>query len=224
MLTGWWRSRHTGPGAEPSRGEVPGRAPPGRIGRAGVQEMRLQPGRPNGIQTRGFVHEDPGVGPGDRPGLQGSQGQRQRRGQGLGLADQRPGALFTDGQDTGELGNHHHLLDRTVMRGQRRRRQGPGRRHIVRGQPNLQRREPGLQPRHLREPVQAGIRQIPQRIIDRVRIRPCIPGQIGVPGRISGPQCVGARRIIESCRGTAKLAPKSRGSTNSTQVTSTQMT
>ena len=65
-------------GAEPARDEVPGRAPAGRVRRAGVQEVRLQRRRPGRIQAGGFVHHDPGVLPRERPGLQGLQGQRQR--------------------------------------------------------------------------------------------------------------------------------------------------
>ena len=151
-------------GPEPGRNEVPGRAAAGGVGCVGVQEVRLQPGRPGRIQAGGFVDEDPGVGPGDRPGPQRGQGQRQRRRQCLGVGQEGCGGAFADGQDTGDLGGHGHLLCRLFLRGRRRRRQEPGRPGVVGGQLNLQRGGPGLQPGELGEPVQAPVRQIPQRI------------------------------------------------------------
>ena len=57
-----------------------------------------------------------------------------------------------------------HLLCRLFLRGRRRRHQEPGRPGVIGGQLNLQRGGPGLQPGHLGEPVQATVRQIPQRI------------------------------------------------------------
>ncbi len=79
-----------GLGPEPGGHEFPGRAAAGRVRRVRVQEVRLQPGRPGRVQGAGFVEEDPGVGPGDRPGLQRGQGQRQRRGQGPGARPAGP--------------------------------------------------------------------------------------------------------------------------------------
>ena len=153
-----------GLGPEPGRHELPGGAAAGRVGCVGVQEVRLQPGRPGPVQGGGFVHQDPGVLPGDRPGTQRGQGPRQRRRQGPGFGQQGPGGAFADGQDTRDLGHHRHLLDGAVPRGRRRRGQEPGRLRVVRGQLDLQRRGPGLQPGHLGEPVQTLIGQTPQRI------------------------------------------------------------
>ncbi len=153
-----------GLGPEPGRNELPGRAAAGRVRRFGVQEVRLEPGRPGRIQAAGFVHEDPGVGPGDRPGLKGGQGQRQRRRQGPGFGEEGRGGAFADGQDTGDLGHQCHLLDGAVPRGRRRRRQEPGCLRVVGGQPHPQRGRPGLHPGDLGEPVQATVRQPPQRI------------------------------------------------------------
>ena len=165
MLTGWWRSRQARALARNRDGtRSPAGHPRAGFGCGRVQEVRLERGRPGRIQAGGFVHDDPGVLPGDRPGLQRRQGQRQRRRQGLGVGQERPGGAFADGQDTGDLGHHGHLLGGAVLRGRRRRRQGPGRLRVVGGQPHLQRRGPGLQPGDLGQPVQATVRQLPQRI------------------------------------------------------------
>ena len=151
-------------GPEPGRNEVPGRAAAGRVRRVRVQEVRLQPGRPGRIQGAGFVDEDPGVGPGDRPGPQGGQGQRQRRGQGPGFGQQGPGGAFADGQGAGDLGDHGHRLRRAVVRGRGRCRQRRGGLHVLGGQGYFQRGGPGLQPGDLGQPVQGSIRPLPQRI------------------------------------------------------------
>ncbi|MET1065763.1 MAG: hypothetical protein ABWX85_12440, partial [Arthrobacter sp.] len=50
------------------------------------------------------------------------------------------------------------------LRGRRRRRQGPGRLHVPRGQPHLPRRVPRLLPGDLGQTLQASIRPVPQRI------------------------------------------------------------
>ena len=191
-----------GLGPEPGRNEVPGRAAAGGVGRVGVQEVRLQPGRPGRIQAGGFLDEDPGVLPGDRPGPQRRQGQRQRRRQCPGVGQQGPGGAFADGQDTGDLGHQGHLLCRLFLRGRRRRRQEPGRPGVIGGQLNLQRGGPGLQPGHLGEPVQATVRQIPQRI--------SIPQGIGA-GRI------GAGRIGAVSAGAGDGSQRSRGRGNGRQ-------
>ena len=165
MLTGWWRSRQARALARNRDGtRSPAGQPRAGLGCVGVQEVRLQPGRPGRIQAGGFVDEDPGVLPGDRPGLQRGQGQRQPRCQYPGVGQEGCGGAFADGQDTGDLGDQGHLLCRLFLRGRRRRHQEPGRPGVVGGQLNLQRGGPGLQPGHLGEPVQATVRQIPQRI------------------------------------------------------------
>ena len=152
---------------EPARHKVPGPAPPGRIRDIGVQEMRLQPRRPGRIKTGGFIDHDPGVLPGNRPRLQSLQGQRQRRRQHLSVGQEGGGGPFTDRQDTRDLGDHSHLLRGAFLRRRHRRSQRPGNLRVLRGQPDLHRRGPGLQPRHFGHPVQAGIRQLPQQISTR---------------------------------------------------------
>ena len=151
-------------GPEPGRNEVPGPAPAGRDGRGGVQEVRLQRGRPGPVQAGGFLDDDPGVLPGDRPGLQGRQGQRQPGRQGQGIGQQGCGGPFADGQDAGDLGDQRHFLGGAFLRVCRRRCQGPGGPRVVGDQLRLQRGGPSLQPGDLGEPVQAVIRPTRQRI------------------------------------------------------------
>ncbi len=151
--------------AEPVRDEVPGRAAPGRVGRVGVQEVRLQRRRPGRVQVDGFIHHGPGVRPGDRPGLQSLQGQRQTVRQGQAVTQKRPGGPRSHRQDTGDLSSHRHLLALCVLQGDRRCGQGVGGPHIGRGHQHLQRSKPRLPPGHAGQAVQALIRQNPQRII-----------------------------------------------------------
>ncbi len=119
MPAGWWRSRQVRALARNRDGTAPrpGSRGPGSVLRG--PGSAFQPGRPGRIQAAGFVHDDPGVGPGDRPGLKGGQGQRQRRRQGLGFGEEGRGGAFADGQDTGDLGHQGDLLDGAVPRGRR---------------------------------------------------------------------------------------------------------
>ena len=165
MLTGWWRSRHARALARNRDGtSSPAGQPRAGLAASGSRKCASSPAAPAGSREAGFVDEDPGVLPGDRPGPQRRQGQRQPRCQYPGVGQQGCGGAFADGQDTGDLGDHGHLLCRLFLRGRRRRRQEPGRLRVVGGQLDLQRRGPGLQPGDLGEPVQATVRQIPQRI------------------------------------------------------------
>ena len=171
MLTGWWRSRQARALARNRDGtRSPAGQPRAGFGASGSRKCASSAGRPGRIQAGGFVDDDPGVGPGDRPGPQRGQGQRQPRCQRLGVGQEGCGGAFADGQDTGDLGHQGQLLGGAVLRGRRRRRQEPGRPGVIGGQLNLQRGRPGLQPGHLGEPVQATVRQIPQRISITQRI------------------------------------------------------
>ncbi len=117
MLARWWRSARCGPwpGTGRERGPRPGSRGPGPARPGPGSAPPARPPRPD--PGAGFVDEDPGVGPGDRPGLQRGQGQRQRRGQGPGVGQEGPGGAFADGQDTGDLGDHGHRLHGAVVRG-----------------------------------------------------------------------------------------------------------
>ena len=166
MLSGWWRSRHVRTFERNRYGtRSPAGQPAGRVRCVGVQEVRLQRRRPGRIQVRGFIHHDPGVGPGDRPGLQRLQGQRQTVRQGQTVTQERPGGPRSHRQDTGDLSGHRHLLALGVLQGDRRCGHGVGGPHIGRCHQHLQRRKPRLHPGHVGQAVQALIRQIPQRII-----------------------------------------------------------
>ena len=182
MLTGWWRSRQVRALARKRAGtRSPAGHPRAGLGASGSRKCASSAGRPGRVQAGGFVDDDPGVLPGDRPGLQGVQGQRQRRCQGLAFGQEGAGGSFADGQDTGDLGDQRHFLDGVFLRGRRRGCQGPGRRRVVGGQPHLQRRGPGLEPGDAGERVQAAVRQNPQRIsvtqrVGAGRLRPVGPG------------------------------------------------
>ena len=193
-----------GLGPEPGRHEVPGRAPAGGVRGVRVQEVPLQPGRPGGVQAGGFIDDDPGVLPGDRPGLQRRQGQRQARGQRLALGQQGAGGAFADGQDTGDLGDQGHLPGGVFLRGRRRRRQRPGRPRVVGGQPHLQRSDRGFHPGDPGEPVQARIRQIPQRISTLSRL---VSGSGSAPVRDSA----GRIRAVRPCAGGGQKHSNGRG-------------
>ena len=171
MLAGWWRSRQARALARNRDGtSSPAGQPRAGFGASGSRKCASSAAAPAAIQAAGFVHDDPGVLPGDRPGLQGGQGQRQRRRQGPGFGEEGRGGAFADGQDTGDLGHQGHLLGGAVLRGRRRRRQEPGCLRVVGGQPHPQRGGPGLQPGDLGEPVQATVRQPPQRIAVSQRV------------------------------------------------------
>ncbi|MCY1228177.1 hypothetical protein D9M72_404760 [compost metagenome] len=107
-------------GPEPGRHEVPGRTAAGGVWRVGVQEVRFQCSCTVRIQAGGFVDDDPGMLPGDRPGLKRCQGQRQRRGQRLAFVQEGSGGTFADGQDAGDLGHQRHLLGGAFARGSSR--------------------------------------------------------------------------------------------------------
>ena len=203
MLTGWWRSRQARALARNRDGtRSPAGQPRAGLGASGSRKCASSAGRPGRIQAGGFLDEDPGVLPGDRPGPQRRQGQRQRRRQCPGVGQEGCGGAFADGQDTGDLGHQGHLLCRLFLRGRRRRRQEPGRPGVIGGQLNLQRGGPGLQPGELGEPVQATVRQIPQRI--------SIPQGIGA-GRI------GAGRIGAVSAGAGDGSQRSSGRGNGRQ-------
>ncbi|BAS17843.1 hypothetical protein AHiyo8_61460 [Arthrobacter sp. Hiyo8] len=109
-------------GPEPGRDELPA-GQPGRGWGVGVQEVRFHCRCSGGAQAVGFIDDDPGMLPGDRPGLEGGQGQRQVRGQCLGFGQEGAGGSFADGQDTGELGDQGELVGGGLPGRGRRRRQ-----------------------------------------------------------------------------------------------------
>ena len=165
MLTGWWRSRQARALARNRDGtRSPAGQPRAGLAASGSRKCASSPAAPAGSRPAVSSTMIRACGPGDRPGPQRGQGQRQPRRQRLGVGQEGCGGAFADGQDTGDLGDHGHLLGGAVLRGRRRRRQEPGRPGVIGGQLNLQRGGPGLQPGHLGEPVQATVRQIPQRI------------------------------------------------------------
>ena len=111
----------TGPVTEPGCRHVPGGTPTGRARRVRVQEVGLQRGGPGPVKGGGFVGHDPGMLPGDGPGLQGGQGQRQCIGQGVGNPQERTRRPVTDRQGTRNLCRDRHLLglDRSIRRSHR---------------------------------------------------------------------------------------------------------
>ena len=122
-------------GPEPARGEVPGRAAAGRVRRGGVQEVRLQRGGPGGVQAGGFVDDDPGVLQEIAPACRAARVSGRAVVRVWRFEQEGCGGSFADGQDAGDLGDDGHLLGGVLLRGRRRRCQGPGRPGVVGGQP-----------------------------------------------------------------------------------------
>ena len=171
MPAGWWRSRQARALARNRDGtSSPAGQPRAGFGAPGSRKCASSAAAPAASRAAVSSTMIRACCPGDRPGLKGRQGQRQRRRQGPGFGEEGRGGAFADGQDTGDLGHQGHLLDGTVPRGRRRRRQEPGCVRVVGGQPHPQRRGPGLQPGDLGEPVQATVRQPPQRIAVSQRV------------------------------------------------------
>ena len=138
MLAGWWRSRQVRALARNRDGtSSPAGQPRAGSGASGSRKCASSPAAPAGSRALGFVDDDPGVCPGDRPGLQRGQGQRQRRGQCPGVGQEGPGGAFADGQDTGDLGDHGHLLRRRGPAGTPPAAPGPGGLHVLGGQPDF---------------------------------------------------------------------------------------
>ncbi len=113
----------TGLVPEPGGRHLPGGAPPHYIEGVRVQEVGLQRRRTGPVQGGGFVRHDPGVLPGNGPGPQGGQGQRQSGGESVRNGQERTRRAVTDSQGTPNLGRDCHLLglDRSVRRGRRLR-------------------------------------------------------------------------------------------------------
>ena len=126
--------------------------------------MRLQTRGTGRVQVRGLIDDDPGVLPGNQPGLQSRQGQRQPGRQRRRLCQQRPGAAFTHRQHTRDLSDRGQLMDGAFPRGRDRRRQRLRSARIPGSEPDLQRREHRLQTRQFRQSVQTPARRLTQRI------------------------------------------------------------
>ena len=165
--------------AEPARDKVPGRAARGPgSGASGSRKCASSAAAPAGSRLRGFVHHGPGVRPGDRAGLQRLQGQRQLRFvRASDSASKVPAACSLTVRAHASSDDDRPTPGRCGPARMPPAAPSPGSPRVVRGQQHLQRRHPGFHPGHPGEPVQAGIRQIPQRI--------SAPELTGVPGRIN---------------------------------------
>ncbi len=134
--------------------EVTGRAAPSCVECVGVQKMFLQSLGTSCVEIGGFIDQDPGVLPRDRPGLQRGQCQRQAGGQLVGLGQQSARALFGDCQNARDLRNHGHFLGRVVPRGHGRCRHVAGRAGVAGGEVDFQSSQFRLRAGDLRQPVQ----------------------------------------------------------------------
>ena len=183
MLSGWWRSRQVRALARNRAGTIsPAGQPRAGSGASGSRKWASSAAAPAGSRlavsstmTRACCHEIV-------PACSAARVSGNLVVRAWTSASKAPRRPFADRQDTRDLRGHGHLLGRAVLRGRRRRRHGPGGLDIVRGQQHLQRSQPGFPPGHAGEPVQAIIRQIPQRIAPPERTG--IPDG-SIPGRIS---------------------------------------
>lgn len=155
----WQLPRHTtGPGPKNVR-----------TSRARGEEVGFEGRRTGGVQARGLVHQDLGILPRHRPGLQRIQRRRQRAGQGVRCTNQRARGPFTNSQDTGDLRDHGHLLPGHPLRPGIRSLQRDNSPSMPGHQPHLHRGRRCLKPGDQFQAVQAVISEPPQRISTSAR-------------------------------------------------------
>jgi len=131
------------------------------------QGSGLQGRRTGGVKARRFIHHGQGVLPGNRPGLQRRQCQRQLLGHGVGGGQERTCCPGIEGQEGADFRGDGHFL--RLYR--RIRRYGLGGVRIRHGSPGLQPSEPGLHHPRPGKNVQAPISQSGERISVRERLR-----------------------------------------------------
>ena len=127
MLTGWWRSRQARALARNRDGtRSPAGQPRAGFGASGSRKCASSPAAPAGSRPavsstmiRACCQEIV-------PACSAARVSGSAVVRAWAVGQEGPGGPFADGQDTGDLGDHGHLLGGAFLRGRRRRRQTPG--------------------------------------------------------------------------------------------------
>jgi len=94
---------------EPGWCQLPCRGAPGCVWGFRVQEVCLKCSGSGILETAGFIHDDPGVLPGDLPCLEGIQSRGQGTGQRMCLPQQSGCGPFPNGQHAGDFRYQAHF-------------------------------------------------------------------------------------------------------------------